>query len=92
MRTKRKISITIDSELLRAFDNASKTYSMTRSHMAQEAFALWLKKKTEQLMAKGYSKTAEEDKEFAHAVVYVYYVNIRLTHRRKQPCKQHRQT
>ena len=65
MRTKRKISLTIDSELLSAFDDASKTYRMARSHMAQEAFALWLKKKTEQLMAKGYSKTAEEDKEFA---------------------------
>lgn len=65
MRTKRKISMTIDSELLKSFDNASKTYRMTRSRMAQEAFALWLTKKTEQLMAEGYSKTAEEDKDFA---------------------------
>ena len=65
MRTKRKISVTIDAELLEAVDHASKTYNMPKSHMAQEAFALWLKMKTEQLMAKGYSETAEEDKEFA---------------------------
>jgi len=65
MRTKRKISVTIDAELLNVFDNASKTYNMAKSHMAQEAFAMWLKKKTEQLMANGYREMAEEDKESA---------------------------
>jgi len=65
MRTKRKISVTIDAELLKAVDEASKTYHMAKSHLAQEAFTLWLKKKTEQLMAKGYREMAEEDKEFA---------------------------
>ncbi len=65
MRTKRKISVTIDAELLKAVDHASKTYHISKSHMAQEAFAMWLKKKTEQLMAKGYREMAEEDKEIA---------------------------
>ena len=64
MRTKRKMSVTIDTEVLKAVEKASKTYRMAKSHLAQEAFTLWLKKKTEELMAKGYTEMAEEDKEF----------------------------
>lgn len=65
MRTKRRLSVTIDADLLKAVDEASKNYHMAKSHLAQEAFELWLKKKTEQLMAKGYREMTEEDKELA---------------------------
>ncbi len=65
MRSKSKISVTIDTETLKAVEKASKTYRMAKSHLAQEAFTLWLKKKTEELMAKGYAEMAKEDKEFA---------------------------
>lgn len=65
MRTKRKMSVTIDAEILKAIEKASRTYHMAKSHLAQEAFTLWLKKKTEELMAKGYTEMAKEDKEFA---------------------------
>jgi hypothetical protein len=38
---------------------------MAKSHLAQEALILWLKKKTENSMAEGYIEMAREDKEFA---------------------------
>ncbi len=65
MRTKRKVSLTIDEDLYAAIDRASKTLNMAKSQLAQEAFNLWLKKETEALMAKGYEVMAKEDKEFA---------------------------
>ena len=65
MRTKRKISLTIDEEIYAAIDKASKTLNLAKSQLAQEAFSLWLKKETEALMAKGYEEMAEEDKSFA---------------------------
>jgi len=65
MRTKRKVSLTIDEDLYAAIDRASKTLNMAKSQLAQEAFNLWLKKETEALMAKGYEDMAKEDKEFA---------------------------
>jgi len=65
MRTKRKISVTIDEEILVAIEKASKTFNMAKSHLTQEAFRLWLKKKTEELMARGYIEMAKEDKELA---------------------------
>jgi hypothetical protein len=65
MRTKRKVSLTIDEEIYVAIDNASKTLNRAKSQLAQEAFSLWLKKQTETLMAKGYEDMAEEDKAFA---------------------------
>ncbi len=65
MRTKRKVSLTIDEDLYAAIDRASKTLNMAKSQLAQEAFNLWLKKETETLMAKGYEDMAKEDKEFA---------------------------
>ncbi len=65
MRTKRKVSLTIDSDLYMDIEKAAKTFNMAKSHLAQEAFRLWLKKKTEALMAKGYEEMAEEDKAFA---------------------------
>jgi len=65
MRTKRKVSLTIDEEIYAAIDKASKTLNLAKSQLAQEAFSLWLKKQTESLMAKGYDEMAEEDKAFA---------------------------
>jgi hypothetical protein len=65
MRTKRKVSLTIDEDIYTAIDKASKTLNLAKSQLAQEAFSLWLKKQTEALMAKGYEDMAEEDKAFA---------------------------
>ena len=65
MRTKRKVSLTIDEDLYEAIEKASKTLNVAKSQLAQEAFRLWLKKETEDLMAKGYEEMAEEDKAFA---------------------------
>jgi DNA relaxase NicK len=65
MRTKRKVSLTIDEEIYAAIDKASKTLNLAKSQLAQEAFRLWLKKQTEALMAKGYEEMAEEDKDYA---------------------------
>ena len=64
MRTKRKVSLTIDEEIYAAISKASKTLNLAKSQLAQEAFSLWLKKQTETLMAKGYEEMAEEDKAF----------------------------
>ncbi len=65
MRTKRKVSLTIDTELFEAIEKAAEACNMAKSHLAQEALILWLKKKTEDSMAEGYIEMAREDNEFA---------------------------
>lgn len=65
MRTKRKVSLTIDGDLYVAIEKAAKTFNMAKSHLAQDAFRMWLKNKTEVFMAKGYEEMVEEDKIFA---------------------------
>ena len=65
MRTKRKVSLTIDEETYKAIEKASRTHRIAKSQLAQEAFRLWLKKETEALMAQGYEEMAEEDETFA---------------------------
>ena len=65
MRTKRKISLTIDEDLYAAIEKASTTLNLAKSRLAQEAFRLWLNKETEDLMARGYEEMAEEDNTFA---------------------------
>ena len=65
MRTKRKVSLTIDNDLYLSIEKAAKTFNLAKSHLAQEAFRLWLTSKTEELMAKGYEAMANEDMEFA---------------------------
>ena len=62
MGAKRKVSLTIDKDIFAAIEEASKTYQIAKSQLAQEAFRLWLKKETEAFMAKGYEEMAEEDK------------------------------
>jgi len=65
MRTKRKVSLTIDEQIYKAIEKASKIHQIAKSQLAQEAFSLWLKKETEALMAQGYEEMAEEDETFA---------------------------
>jgi metal-responsive CopG/Arc/MetJ family transcriptional regulator len=65
MRTKKKISVTIDAEIFEAIEKAAETCNIAKSRLAQEAFRLWLKKRTEELMAAGYIEMAREDGEFA---------------------------
>jgi metal-responsive CopG/Arc/MetJ family transcriptional regulator len=65
MRSKRKVSLTIDESLYAEIEKASKSFNVAKSQLAQKAFRLWLKKETEALMAKGYEEMGEEDKAFA---------------------------
>lgn len=65
MRTKKKISVTIDAEIFEAIEKAAETCNIAKSRLAQEAFRLWLKKRTEEAMATGYIEMAREDEEFA---------------------------
>ncbi len=65
MRTKRKLSITINYKLLEKMEKASKIHRFSKSRLTEEAIKLWFKKNTEELMAKGYKEMAKEDQEFA---------------------------
>lgn len=65
MRTKRKLSITIDYKLLEEIEKASKVHHFSKSRLTEEALKLWFKKNTEELMARGYKEMAKEDQEFA---------------------------
>ncbi len=65
MRTKKKISLTIDENLYNDFENATKIYNKSKSQLVQEALESWLQKATERSMAEGYQNMAEEDASFA---------------------------
>lgn len=65
MRTKRKLSVTVDEDIFLAIDKAAKACNMAKSQLAQEAFRLWIKKRTDDLMARGYQEMAQDDREFA---------------------------
>ena len=65
MRTKRKLSITVDYKLLEEIEKASKVHHFSKSRLTEEALKLWFKKNTEELMARGYKEMAEGDQEFA---------------------------
>jgi metal-responsive CopG/Arc/MetJ family transcriptional regulator len=65
MRTKKKMSVTIDADIFEDIEKAAETCNMAKSQLAQEAFRLWFKKKTEESMAAGYVDMAKEDREFA---------------------------
>jgi metal-responsive CopG/Arc/MetJ family transcriptional regulator len=65
MRTKRKLSITIDYKLLEEMEKASRLHHFSKSRLAEEAIKLWFKKNTEELMARGYKEMAKEDQELA---------------------------
>jgi len=68
MRSKRKVSLTLDEDLCADIEKAAKTFNMAKSQLAQKAFRLSLKKETEAFMAKGYEEMAEEDKAFVDLV------------------------
>jgi predicted transcriptional regulator len=70
MRTKKKMSITIDAEIFEAIEKVAEVCNMAKSQLAQEAFRLWFKKRTEELMAKGYVEMAQEDREFADTTLH----------------------
>ncbi|MCD6272882.1 MAG: hypothetical protein J7K30_08555 [Deltaproteobacteria bacterium] len=70
MRTKKKMSVTIDVDIFEAIEKAAQACNIAKSQLAQEAFRLWFKKKTEELMAKGYVEMAGEDREFADTAFY----------------------
>jgi len=65
MRTKKKVSLTIDEEVYDAMERASESQNIAKSQIAEDALRLWLKKETEALMAKGYEEMAEEDEKMA---------------------------
>jgi len=65
MRTKKKMSVTIDADIFAAIEKETESSNMVKSQLAQEAFKLWFKKRNEKLMAKGYVEMASEDREFA---------------------------
>ena len=65
MRSKRKLSITIDNKLLEEVEKTSKTQKFSKSKLTEEALKLWFQKDREELMAKGYQEMAEEDQHFA---------------------------
>jgi len=65
MRTKKKMSVTLDADIFEAIEVAAETHKIAKSQLAQEAFKLWLKNRTDKLMAEGYVEMAREDKEFA---------------------------
>lgn len=65
MRTKGKLSITINYKLLEKMEKASKIHHFSKSRLSEEAIKLWFKKNTEELMAKGYKEMAKEDQELA---------------------------
>jgi len=65
MRTKRKLSITVDYKLLEEIEKASKVHHFSKSRLTEEALKLWFKKNAEELMARGYKEMADGDQEFA---------------------------
>ena len=70
MRTKKKMSVTIDADIFDAIEKAAESSNMVKSQLAQEAFRLWFKKRTEELMAKGYAEMAGEDRKFADTTLH----------------------
>jgi protein-tyrosine-phosphatase len=65
MRTKKKVSLTIDEEVYDAIERASAVQNIAKSQIAEDALRLWLKKEIEARMAKGYEEMAEEDEKMA---------------------------
>jgi hypothetical protein len=69
MKTKRKVTITIDEDLYEVVNQATKRFNLARSRLAQEAISLWLEKKTEEFMAEGYRMMADEDRSFSELTI-----------------------
>jgi hypothetical protein len=69
MKTKRKVTITIDDDLYEVVNQATKRFNLARSRLAQEAISLWLEKKTEEIMAEGYRMMADEDRSYSELTI-----------------------
>lgn len=65
MRTKRKLSITVDYKLLEEITKTSKIHQISKSKLTEEALKLWFKKNKEELMVKGYKEMVKEDQKYA---------------------------
>ncbi len=65
MPTKCKLSLTIDRDVYAAIEEAAVAGNRKKSHIAQQALELWLRKETEAKMAKGYEEMWEGNKAFA---------------------------
>jgi len=52
MRSKRKVSLTLDEDLCADIEKAAKTFNMAKSQLAQKAFRLWLKRRPRLLWQK----------------------------------------
>ena len=64
MRTKKKLSITIDNKILEQIEKTAKVQNFSKSKLTEEALKLWLKKNEEKLMAKVYQEMAQESQGF----------------------------
>ena len=64
MKTKKKLSITIDNNLWEEVEKTSRTKKYSKSRLTQEALKLWFKKEREELMAEGYKDMAREAQDF----------------------------
>ncbi|HOR42181.1 MAG TPA: hypothetical protein PK111_03325 [Atribacterota bacterium] len=64
MRTKKKLSITIDNKILEQVEKTAKIQNFSKSKLTEEALKLWFKKNEEKLMAKGYQEMAQESQDF----------------------------
>ena len=64
MRTKKKLSITIDNKLLEEVEKVAKAQKFSKSQLTAKALKLWFKKNQEELMAEGYRAMAKEDQDF----------------------------
>ena len=56
MRTKRKLSITVDYKLLEEIEKASKVHHFSKSRLTEEALKLWFKKIQKSLWPEGIKK------------------------------------
>jgi len=64
MKTKKKLSITIDNNLWEEVEKTSRTKKYSKSRLTEEALKLWFKKEREELMAEGYKDMASEAQDF----------------------------
>jgi len=65
VKTKTKVSLTIDQELNKLIEQRAKARNVPKSQIAEQAFRLWLRFETETLMARGYEEMAEEELDMA---------------------------
>lgn len=61
MRSKQKVTVTIDESIVREIDRLSKERNETRSHLIEKALKTWRRKQLEQELIDGYRAMAKED-------------------------------